>query len=114
MNEKILEALQTLAAKLGVTAEHLWGVLLKQAPIDGTVDFVMCAALVWLNLKLVRLVIKKTSGKDPEWEDESLVGAAWVCLAFLVLFSTLAVWFNIAMIIAAFFNPEYWALKQLL
>lgn len=40
MNDKVLEALQTLAEKLGVTAEHLWGVLLKQAPIDGTIFLV--------------------------------------------------------------------------
>lgn len=109
MNEKILEALQTLAAKLGVTAEHLWGVLIKQAPIDGTIDFIACVSLVYFNVAFLRLVVRKTLSDDPD-----CAIAAWGAVVVLVIISSIIVWRNAVMIIAAFFNPEYWALKQLL
>lgn len=113
MNEKVLEALQTLAVKLGTTAEHLWGVLLRQAPIDGTIEFIFCSILVWFNVKMARMVVRKTLSDDPEWEDDRAC-TAWVLLVVSVLFATIIVWCDAAMIIAAFFNPEYWALTQLL
>jgi uncharacterized protein involved in cysteine biosynthesis len=113
MNEKIFEALQALAVKLGTTVDHLWGVLLKQAPIDGTIEFIFCSILVWFNVKMARMVVRKTLSDKPEWKDD-LSEIAWVLLATLVFFSVIIVWCNAAMIIAAFFNPEYWALKQLL
>lgn len=113
MNEKILEALQTLAAKLGVTAEHLWGVLIKQAPIDGTIDFIACVSLVYFNVAFLRLVVRKTLSDDPDWKEGDAI-AAWGAVVVLVIISSIIVWRNAVMIIAAFFNPEYWALKQLL
>ena len=40
MNQEIVELLQGLADKFGTTTEMLWGVLLKQAPINGFVRIV--------------------------------------------------------------------------
>ncbi len=113
MNDKVLEALQTLAAKLGTTVDHLWGVLLKQAPIDGTIDLIVCIALVWFNVSFLRAVVRKTLSDDPEWEEEKAI-IAWMMVAVFFVISGLIVWHNTAMIIASFFNPEYWALNQLL
>ncbi len=113
MNDKVLEALQTLAVKLGTTAEYLWGVLLKQAPIDGTIELIMYSILVWFNVRMARMVFRKTLSDKPEWKDSSSE-IAFVLLAALVFFSVIIVWCDAAMIIASFFNPEYWALKQLL
>ena len=46
-NILFLIALNNVAAKLGATAEHLWGVLLKQAPIYGiTSTLTLLVALV--------------------------------------------------------------------
>ena len=42
MDEKFQKLIEALAAKLGTTAEHLWGVLVRQAPISGAVDLVLC------------------------------------------------------------------------
>jgi hypothetical protein len=38
MDDKTFQALTNLATKLGTTAEHMWGVLLRQAPITGVID----------------------------------------------------------------------------
>ena len=37
MDDKTLQALTALANKLGTTAEYLWGVLLRQAPLTGKI-----------------------------------------------------------------------------
>jgi hypothetical protein len=44
--KELTELLGKLADKLGTTVEKLWSVLLKQAPISGTVDLLLCASLV--------------------------------------------------------------------
>lgn len=82
MNEKVLEALQALAIKLGTTADHLWGVLIKQAPIDGTIDLIACIALVLFNVASLRLVVRKALSDDPDWGEEIAVVA---CLAAALL-----------------------------
>lgn len=45
MDDKYRQLIEDMAAKLGVTAEHLWGVLVKQAPISGAVDLVICIVM---------------------------------------------------------------------
>ena len=87
--------------------------LLKQAPIDGDIDLIVCVALVWFNIAFLRLVVRKTVSDDPEWEEEKAI-IAWCTVVVFLVISGPIVWANAAMIIAAFFNPEYWAMMQLL
>ena len=44
MNEATAKLIEELAAKLGTTAEHLWGVLVRQAPISATVSAALTLA----------------------------------------------------------------------
>ena len=46
MDDKTLQALNALANKLGTTAEYLWGVLLRQAPLTGVIDLMLTMAWV--------------------------------------------------------------------
>ena len=123
MDEKTLQALTTLANKLGTTAEYLWGVLLKQAPITGLVDLglmiVLGVAIYWW----FRFVQRKTTPplatkEDPypsaAWTDDVGIGLAWTSVGFWVLVYILVITTNATTIIAALFNPEYWALMQIL
>ena len=114
MDDKTLQALTALAAKLGTTAEYLWGVLLKQAPISGALDLAVIAAWAAACVWLVRLVRRKTTGPAPAWNDEmgrvfSWIGAGLTC--FLVFFVGAL---SIPDAVTAIVNPEYWALRQIL
>ena len=124
MDDKTLAALTALATKLGTTAEYLWGVLLKQAPITGAVDLLVCAAWVAAVAAWARFVRRKTavpaSTEDEryprcaEWHDEAGVGLAWASVLVVACITALAVGSELSTIVAALANPEYWALRQIL
>lgn len=111
MDDKTLAALTELAQKLGTTAEYLWGVLIKQAPISGATDlicyvFLICACWLW-----ARYVYKKTNSS--EWYSEGAF-CAWFSVGAIVLLSAFLILASLSTTVAAFVNPEYWALKQIL
>ena len=123
MDEKTLQALTALAAKLGTTAEYLWGVLLKQAPITGVVDLLVCAAWIAGVVAWAKFVKRKTTkpartGDDQypsaEWSDEAGVALAWASVVVAAIITALVVGSELSTIVAALANPEYWALKQIL
>ncbi len=61
MSEKTEQLLRELAQKLGTTAEHLWGVLIKQAYVDsiiGIIVFTLAALFAWW---LWRFAVAKTT-----------------------------------------------------
>lgn len=121
MDEKFLQLIESLAAKLGTTAEHLWGVLVRQAPISGAVDLVLCILIAAAAAWWIRLVMSKTTCPaetdtnrypNAEWSYEGALLAWFVA----VIAGVIAMAFIIGSaqgIVAAFANPEYWALKQL-
>ncbi len=120
--EKVIPLLEQLAAKLGTTIDKLWGVLLKQAPISGTVDLFLCIGLILVAVRCFRFVKRMTTVPPKtledlyphaKWEDEG-AGFAWVGVGFLLLVVGLIVIFSVHNIAATFFNPEYWALKEIL
>jgi hypothetical protein len=123
MNDKTIDLLNKLADKFGTTAEHLWGVLVKQAPIQASIEiaFAVLAAGAWVSL--VVLVTQKTTpperkpdarwGESAEWTDEGAF-MAWVAVGVFALVVLLLGYFAVSTGITAIKNPEYWALKQLL
>lgn len=122
MDDKTLQALTTLAAKLGVTAQYLWGVLLRQAPITGAIDLAMLLCWVITAVYIARFVHRKT--KTPkkteeneypiaEWHGEGAPFAYFAAIAFAVI-TALMVGLHLSSVVAALVNPEYWALKQIL
>ena len=114
MNDKTLEALTTLAAKLGTTAEYLWGVLLKQAPLSGALTLLSLSAWIAVCIALVRFVYKKTSGPNPDWRDEMARFLAWFGAGSVCLTTALIGSLSIGDAVTAFVNPAYWALQQIL
>lgn len=123
MDEKTLQALTALAEKLGTTAEYLWGVLLNQAPISGVTDFAVMLAWCVAIVIWTRIVHKKTAKPTKqegsqyikaEWSDEFGVFSSWVSVFILWFVFAIIAGESMSMVIAAIFNPEYWALKQIL
>jgi hypothetical protein len=115
MDDKTTTLVEKLAEKLGTTAEHLWDVLLHQAPISGGIDLVT-------DIVMVRFVKDKTTkpakteySKYPqaEWENEG-ASMAWVAVAVYLIITGIVVIGSAERTLAAFFNPEYWALSHIL
>ena len=114
MNEQTQQLIEKLAEKLGTTAEHLWAVLVRQAPITSTTEAIaLCiyAAVMVLGYRLVR---EKTKD-DGDWNDNcGSIALPWViwCGATIALLIVLCC--SLSNIVAGFANPEYWALKEIL
>ena len=107
------EVLDKLAAKLGVTAQYLWGVLLKQAPIAAVLDIlqdIIIIGWVCILVKLTRWAWKKTEKGWDEAPTALGLTVAWVFTAVMIC----VVFFSFTGTITAIVNPEYWALDRLL
>jgi len=113
MNKETTDLIKQLADKLGTTAEHLWGVLVKQAPISASVDLVASILLVIVFIAVWVRTIKLLYRKKDEYdfEEKSLfIGIACVVSAIIIpLISR-----TLTTTLAGFYNPEYWALRQLI
>lgn len=119
MNQQLEQALTDLASKLGTTAEHLWSVLVRQAPIDSAINiavwllFVATGIVCW---RLFRKTYQKAHIEKDYFHDELVpLMVAYFIGALGAGFTVLALAGNYASTtLAGFFNPEYWALKQII
>lgn len=104
------ETLKLLADKLGVTIEHLWEVMVRQAPVTASIDTVtiMLAAALFLWLTIKGATIFK------EDDDNAPAGAGALICGCITIILVLCFLGGLATNVSAFTNPEYWALKQLL
>lgn len=121
MDKTTAALLEKLAAKLGTTAEYLWSVLIKQAAISATTTLVYLMFIILFGVLLYkahrRLSKPSTNNsrreysiyEDLEWPISVMVVAALLWAIFAI-----AVFFSIPDIINGYFNPEYWALKEIL
>ena len=122
MDDKTLQALTAIAEKLGTSAEYLWGVLIKQAPISGVIDLCVMAAWVFLIAIAIHFVNQKTTSRETEdgrfhqadWSDDAAVAFAWTIVSFSALVAALFIGTSLETTISALMSPEYWALKQVI
>ena len=115
MNEATAKLIEELAAKLGTTAEHLWGVLVRQAPISATVNAALTLAWVVALVCGWRFAVRsmKLANKD---SIEVVVVRAGVIVALIFASIATAVAITIGSVgcVSAFANPEFWALEQVM
>ena len=110
--KEIMPLLERLADQLGTSSEHLWRILLKQAPISATIDlvlyvFVILACVVWW--KMTKFVHKQI---DKSWDE---INYMWIAIGWVILVALLIVIFIcINNTITGFLHPEYWALDKIL
>jgi hypothetical protein len=121
MNENVTKLIESLAEKLGTTSQYLWGILLKQAPIDATIGVVFNILVLLFGFLLFK-IHKRLMKEDINDEFNQnfyekydiLVSTPMLIglIAFVVLFCVSLC--NIENIINGYFNPEYWSLQQIL
>ena len=118
MNEETLKLVEQLAQKLGTTTEYLWGVLIKQAPIDAFTNlfYVLATIISGIGLyKLHKYFLKENEHNNSlYYEHEELLVGPMIIAA--LIWSTIAIicFFSMGEIIIGFINPEYWALNEIL
>lgn len=110
MNEQTAQLLSDLAAKLGTTSEYLWGVLVKQAPLSATVDLIQYAVILLAAGWLYRMRGRAKKCLDDDLANAIPYGFAWFFVFVLLMIALL----SIGNTVAGFFNPEYWALREIL
>jgi hypothetical protein len=111
---KVNEVIDNLAAKLGVAADKVYPLLVKQAYIDGILN------LFWAFIGLVLIVVplfifRKKYRKYflKELTEEGKVAVVCGLVAIEVL-GILLLGINFNDIFTAFLNPEYYALQDLI
>jgi hypothetical protein len=114
MTEELSKALAALATKLGTNVEHLWGVLIRQAYIDGVSSLltVICTITFGLGAIYFFFHLKK---KNAEWLAKygPPPGMDYFFLAIILFFVVAIAGSNLYWVISDFFNPEFYALRQL-
>jgi hypothetical protein len=117
MQTDITPLLQSLAAKLGTTIEHLWGVLIRQAYISAVLDLIQYAIIGYVFYRLVKFTrwylrddIAQDMGYDLHEDLGPLLVGAWVIVGSLAIVA----FFSLPGTITALLNPEYWALQKVL
>lgn len=123
MNEQTTKLIQELADKLGTTAEHLWAVLVRQAPISAAWDLIYLFLMLSIaagSFVMSRRFLVQTIQQAQDSDDEPTLfklGISTAITGIIALVALIECAFAVGsfgMTLAGFFNPEYWALKQIL
>lgn len=121
MNEQTSKLIEQLAQKLGTSAEYLWSVLLKQAPISATTTLIQILATAvfgWVLWKTHKRLCKKESDEkyaESGYEEYGeLAGIPMIIGGLLFVIFGVASFLCIEEVISGYFNPEYWALHEIL
>lgn len=110
MNPEIMKRLDVLAEKLGVTAQYLWGVLIKQARVEAIEDtllFVVFAVVAYIGIKFFMDGFKEKYNEDSNL-GAMLAGGSIGTIAFVVSVC------SFVDAITEWFNPAYFALHKVL
>jgi hypothetical protein len=114
MNTETQQLIERLAERMGTTAEHLWGVLVRQAPISSASKLAGFLVLACVLVVLYRVVVKKTK-PGGDWNDGCgsimLPWGAWGLMTVILLAVFMG---EVGNIVAGFVNPEYWAMRVIL
>jgi hypothetical protein len=109
----IMQRVDVLAQKLGIAADHLWGVLLKQAQIEARVDVTLGRLFLFGGIVVFLWNCIKFHLSDHGSNYYNDDAAAWWFLTFLwlpMMIVGICLWvegYKIGL------NPEYWALRQI-
>jgi len=122
VNEQTNKLIEALAQKLGTTAEHLWGVLVKQARVELIVTAIEIPLMLLAMYICFRYIIYIFKLKPEDGEIMDVLCApqtpirivcfvsCWLILAVCFIFICV----NLEQIPTLIYNPEYWALKEIL
>ncbi len=117
--EEVMTRIDALATKLGVTAEYLFGVYVKQAYIEfiSYMSYYFLYAIFMTGVVIFgKYCIKKFNSED--FNIDSSTGIPLI-VAFILICVGSCIWTGISIsyirdILLCYFNPEYWAFVRIL
>lgn len=117
VGEQLNLVINTLSSKLGVVADKLFPILIKQSYVEGFLsifELLFGIAFCLLPYWFYKYVTKKD--EDGEcisecWEDSWV--AYWIFTIIICFIGIIMVIGNFSDIVTAFYNPEYFAIKRL-
>jgi hypothetical protein len=112
MKEKTQHLLEQLATKFGTTVEHLWNILIYQAKIEGILYIVSIIVFSVICIFELRWY-QKLKIENSLWSEEKEQGAFILTLIIYTIL-VIIIFCGLPYVITCFYNPEYWALKQLI
>lgn len=120
MSEELNKQLAGLASRLGVSVEHLWGVLIRQAYIDGVSSLGTTLVCVLLGVAVIYafIYLRRKFKNKPNQELTQPFGLLLEPTGFVILCVVLLAIITIASdnlywVVSDFFNPEFYALRHL-
>lgn len=124
MNEKVIENvteyIDVMAAKLGVAAEHVYEVLVRQQFIDGITYLVMFSLFLLLTIFLGFATVRffKLGEETDDRDKQELFAFITVCFGIatliLLFIAGFCLLFNVPGAVKQLINPEYYAIKEIL
>jgi uncharacterized membrane protein SpoIIM required for sporulation len=113
MTEELGRKLAELAEKLGTTVEHLWGVLIRQAYIDGVSSLVTILLALAFGFGAVLFFFHVRKDRKKYLGEYAPAFVEYFILAVALFLVAAAVGTNLYWVISDFFNPEFYALRHL-
>lgn len=110
--DKAMAYIDKLAAKLGVAADHVYGVLVKQAVVNGGTDIGASVVLLLIAIAIPVVctqIAKRRKGVIPDGLAIAFGWGLFISVFLLILACILGV-----NGIKAVLNPEYYAIKEIL
>jgi hypothetical protein len=108
MNEQLSNVLVQLAQKLSTTTEHLWGVIITQAKIDGIMFSIASVVLLVFLYGMYKL--GKKAALCEGYNDDLL----WIPVTVGTLAGSFLFLLCVSKALTAILNPEYYALHEVL
>jgi len=112
---QLVDALKPVAEKLGVAAEHMYGVMVKQSYVDGISSIVgwsMFASFIFYAGYRLRKDLNKELAAEKISENDyfGMFVFSWFVQGLAVIMISMTLCFNLPSIL----NPEYAAIKTLI
>ncbi|MFW0909661.1 hypothetical protein [Bacillus altitudinis] len=114
--DKAMAYIDKLAAKLGVAAEHVYGVLVKQAVVGGVLSTLMMIAAIIVAVFLTKSLAKKSREHQKhvgKYDINPYQIIHWGAVFALAVLSIAALT-NGPDMVGKIINPEYYAIKEIL
>ncbi len=115
LTAELLKRLDALAAKMGVTGQYLWGVLLRQAHVavwEAVGGLLLGAIAIIVGLLALWWGIRQPKDKYDCLGDGAL--GAVVCGSISFVLGSIASLVNAFSLPTLLMNPGYWALQDLI
>lgn len=111
--EKVFEYIDTLAIKLGVASEHVYGMLVKQHFTEGFVKIGLGVCVLIIGIVILKFMKKVINKYQRDEEEENEIATIGLTILLMSLLASIVI-FNVYHGVLRVVNPEYYAIEEVL